>query len=417
MLAASVALNVLLVLLLLRTAAPRRGPSPARELWDRDSATEVSGSKFRQPIAGRLAARSSSVPTPWSQITSTNLEQYAANLRRAGCPEETLCDILGPAVERQFEEADSRRPVPAVADFWAMGESRQRQRQENAQRQADLLEEKGRLRAMLTCDALPAEGMDDLEVRLVMEWISGFLGPERQDALLRWGMAAEARATQWKARTEGLPLPEEMAVIRKEQEDFLRRLEPLITASEWEEAALRLTYLFESDEFDAPEVRQALALTPQELRELCRIENSQENQVLGEVDRFRELLGEEIPVRISAELEAEFHALLGEARYRELRRQRDPAFGEAKQLEAESGLPPEVPDQVHGVLESFRAEIPHLRSQWGAARESGRRQLQERRDEVRQQLQDLLTGLPEEEQQRLVRDWTDEVIRSHWNLP
>jgi len=421
MLAASVALNVLLVLLLLRAAAHSQRPSAARGFRDRDSAAEVSGSKFRPTIAGRpkIGASAAPTPTPWSRIASTNFAQYAANLRHAGCPEETLCDILGPAVERHFEDEDSRRGAPAGTDFWAMGESRRRQRQEDAQRRADLLEEKDRLRAVLTCAAMPDDDLDDLGVRLVMEWIAGFLGPERQEALIRWGVAAEARAVQWEARTEGLPLPEEVAAIRKEREDFLRRLEPLITESEWEEAALRLTYLFESDRFVTSEARQALtpALTPEELRELCRIENSRENRVLGEVDRFRELLGEALPVRTSAELEAEFQALLGEARSQEFLRQRDPAFNEAKQVAVESGLPPEVPDQIHGVLESFRADIPGLRSQWGATREPGRHRLQERRDEVRQQLQDLLAGLPEEERERLVREWTDGVIRSHWNRP
>jgi len=36
--------------------------------------------------------------TPWSRLVSDDLSEFAARLRAAGCPDQTVCDILMPRI-------------------------------------------------------------------------------------------------------------------------------------------------------------------------------------------------------------------------------------------------------------------------------------------------------------------------------
>ncbi len=87
-----------------------------------------------EPSDPQRPARSPSTETivpsrfqTWSTLESTNLLLYAENLRKAGCPEKTVCDIVVPALERW--EADRLSEVSvahsdAGSNYWATGKRR-----------------------------------------------------------------------------------------------------------------------------------------------------------------------------------------------------------------------------------------------------------------------------------------------------
>src|SRR5687767_1641565 len=90
----SVALNLLLAAVLLRPKSEKPAPALAPEV--------------QQPVASRrpVTTRPTLAPMPssfhWSQLESSDFQQYMANLRGIGCPEETVRDLVLAEVNKLY---------------------------------------------------------------------------------------------------------------------------------------------------------------------------------------------------------------------------------------------------------------------------------------------------------------------------
>src|SRR5262249_29295128 len=103
----------------------------------------------RSRPAWQLKARTSSPKTPWESVASADLAKYADNLRRVGCPEQTIKEILLAEVNRRFatrEQALKVRPDDVAP--WEKAATYDRHSSEGKLRQ--LLEEKRSLMKELT---------------------------------------------------------------------------------------------------------------------------------------------------------------------------------------------------------------------------------------------------------------------------
>lgn len=85
----------------------------------------------------------------WSQIESNDFREFAANLRQAGCPEETLCDVIRPAILRSFNGRKGQ--LAQGGNYWATGESRRALRANAAAAEIGQNEAQDRLLAELAC--------------------------------------------------------------------------------------------------------------------------------------------------------------------------------------------------------------------------------------------------------------------------
>ena len=59
----------------------------------------------------------------WSQIEADDYQTYAENLRRIGCPEETIRDLVKQDLDKLYDQrkADILSKAPARKEFWKSG--------------------------------------------------------------------------------------------------------------------------------------------------------------------------------------------------------------------------------------------------------------------------------------------------------
>ena len=351
----------------------------------------------------------------WSRLESTNLTEFAANLRRVGCPDGTVCDILRPVIERDHgvRQAQAR----FIGDFWATGDRRREQRRQSTARRAALTEERDRLLSELACGPREPKEFDNPSVRLPIELVAGFLGRDRQGGLLALIAEAESRRQWWMERIDRQPWPEDLAAIRRERDAFAARLERILPGADRDELEFRLVAVAKHDFMDSGGRLERLGLTAAELREFCRIERDGERSPLDELLQFSRLLDDEPAKSDKAEAVQRMRALLGDERFADWQRQNDPAFQHAEQFASDFKQPAGTASQVHQVMEELRAELPGLRTAWDTDREAVRHAVQERRAEFRRRLAELLAGVPADRRDGAIDAWVDTAIREAWHQP
>jgi hypothetical protein len=104
-----------------------------------------------RPVRVRTAAEAtpappavSSVPAAfdWSQVASTNLAQYATNLRAIGCPNEIIREVILAVVNEDFVRRRHAIFEPIHAQFWelmAQPEHFKKDGDENTERRSNQL--------------------------------------------------------------------------------------------------------------------------------------------------------------------------------------------------------------------------------------------------------------------------------------
>lgn len=412
--AGSVLLNVALAVGLAWPGVHRAfsgGQEREQSRADRDSPARVDAA--RTPANPRQSQpRQRSV---WSRLESTNLTEFAANLRRVGCPDETVCDILRPVIERDY--AVRQEQARFTGDFWATGDRRRQLRRRSIDQRAALTEERDRLLSEMVCGPREPKDFDNPTSRLMIELLTGFLGRDRQNGLLTLITEAEARRQGWQERIDGVPLPEDLAAIHRERDAFAARLERLLPGADREELELRIVAMVKHEAMGRGDRMASLDLTADELREFCRIGRDGETSPLDELMQFSKLLDDAPAKRGEAETAARLRALLGDGRFADWQRQNDPAFQHAEQFDKDFKQPAGTASQVHQVMEELRAELPGLRTAWDTDREAVRHAVQERRAEFRRRLAELLAGVPAARRDGAIDAWVDAAIREAWRQP
>ncbi|MEI6356039.1 MAG: hypothetical protein WCP53_02930, partial [Verrucomicrobiota bacterium] len=113
--------------------------------------------------------------------------------------------------------------------------------------------------------------------------MTGFLGRDRQTSLLSLIAEAETRRQGWQERIDGVPLPEDLAAIRRERDAFAARLDRLLPGADREELELRIVEFAKHAILNRGDGMASLGLTADELREFCRIGRDGETSVLDEL--------------------------------------------------------------------------------------------------------------------------------------
>ncbi len=351
----------------------------------------------------------------WSRLESTNLTEFAANLRRVGCPDETVCDILRPVIER--DHAVRQEQARFIGDFWATGDRRREQRRRSIDQRAALTEERDRLLSELACGPREPKDFDTPSTRLVIELLTGFLGSDRQSHLLTLITEAEARRQWWQERIDGVPLPEDLAAIRRERDAFAARLDRLLPGADRDELELRIVAMVKHEAMGRADRMAGLGLTAVELREFCRIERDADTSPLEELMQFSRLLDDAPAKRDEAGTAERLRALLGDERFGDWQRQNDPAFQHAEQFAKDFKQPAGTAARVHQEMERLRAELPGLRTAWDTDREAVRHAVQERRVEFRRRLTEILAGVPADRRDGAIEAWVETAIREAWRQP
>ncbi len=99
-------MNVLMLASLLWRGWNGRDANPG--MMDANDNMAVAGERN----APRSSSGNGSQPFHWSQIESTDYRTYVANLRRIGCPEATIRDIIAADVHSLYERQRAQIPKP-----------------------------------------------------------------------------------------------------------------------------------------------------------------------------------------------------------------------------------------------------------------------------------------------------------------
>lgn len=379
------------------------------------------GATKHASVAGAAASRAGTTgggshgtrvqASPWSRLESDDPRILAANLRNAGCPEQTVCDLVRLAVNRWFDRR--RREIGRNDPFWATGRARAALRERHASALRALADDKVAMVRALTCGFDFKESERDLDIFALIEFFSGFLGPAKQQMLLQFALEQQARQELVDDNLVPMTgLAEDLQAEKALAEDVRAKLDQILTQAERRELELRLC-LLQATGFGGSEVSsERLPLTAAELKEFARIKSRVEGSMLEELFRLDRRTN---PPRSSEEdAERALQALLGEARYAVYQRLTDPIYQRAEALAGAAKLPVELADRTYEITLGFASDLAPIRTAWDDNPDEARRTLLAWRAAQRSRLEALLAGIPEGERKGMAQMAVDEAIRAAW---
>jgi hypothetical protein len=228
-------LNLLLGAWLL--AADRHAKSDGATPHESQSATKSVSAPAQDDTPNlahpRPGVRAPVPETPFAQVYSTDLKQFAANLRAHRCPEETTKDILTAEIHRRYKaQEEALRPTPAdhVPAGWSPRTSepklieRRQQASALARTQAELL---GEALGYEVPIPLPLYAMTTADLKLETELLGS--SPAASGTLRRINENYWAGVQSLQQRTKGFWLPEdlnELERLKDQRKEALRALGP-----------------------------------------------------------------------------------------------------------------------------------------------------------------------------------------------
>lgn len=174
----------------------------------------------------------------WETVESADYQQYIANLRAIGCPEETIHDIIRADVNKLFEsrKAATREPF----EYWKTGNlMAQLMDQDKIKAHTEMNKEKGELlKTLLGADA---KLDDNLMAQMYnpMEQMLDFLPGEKQSQLMSKLQTWQAEAM--KLVGGGSPDAGDLAELSKVRDKIEAELNVMLTPQEKRDYDLRLS--------------------------------------------------------------------------------------------------------------------------------------------------------------------------------
>ena len=304
----------------------------------------------------------------WQQIRATDYAAYVRNLRALGCPEASIIDLVVGEVTAQFTERLRAQAPQGPYRFWesaspasAAERARLRQLQMSLeQERRELLVQllgPGALRAMAKY-----RPWNDADPQL------------EQLAFLPEGKRAQLLAIDQKfiePAAEEVALMSEAALQRVAAERERQRAEiaALLSPQELEELDLRKS---ETAQRLRDELR-GFAASEAEFRQLFRVRRAYEATLATNTD-VRDPNVLEVRIQAERRFAEEARAALGEQRYGEYQRARDPDFKNALQLTQFYSLPDDVATRVYDLKRDVDARAEAISAN-AALSEARRREL------------------------------------------
>lgn len=330
-------------------------------------APELSGQTNHRPVRLRLqplpdvGVRTHVQNLDWRSIESDDYATYVANLRRIGCPEATIRDILLADIDQLF--AARRRALespPADWEFWrhpdemardpAVLEEAERRRQDLAA----LERERRRMIAELLGPSAAQAELADRKESLLRNRSLQFLPPDKREAV------AEALA-RWQHHVSSDPLPEDADAARESIASAHRLLEDqlaaLLTPQERDEYEMRTSRIAEQ----LRERLRGFGASREEFEALFRLERETERDIAA-IAASGDPQAEDRILAARIELEQQTQDILGQDRFSDYQRAQDGDYQILYSLALAHQVPAAVANEVWDMRHTVQEHADHIRA-------------------------------------------------------
>ena len=311
----SLVLNALLLLAVGWRWQPRvAGRWMALEHGSRTTAERGSGIQGSGNPTDSTAAPGGAVPAfAWSQLNVHDWPMYRDGLRRIGCPEFKVHEILEPLVYRNYADKVRDLTMPMANRYWEFvsGKSDKGMKQLTEAVGALAEKEKEALKSLFgSADApTPPPSADDDDPRL------GFLPASLREEVAAAQVRHQERLQEF-SKTAPPDMPKRDAAVRAMQQELDQELAGLLSPEQWAE------YQRRNSEHAGLRSVEGVTLSEKELAEIIRLK---EENKLSPPELSRELSG-----------------LLGPSRFAELERAQQPGYQELLRLSQRLDASPET---------------------------------------------------------------------------
>jgi hypothetical protein len=371
-----------------QTAPPPATSQPVVALVPRAANPASTGGA--EPV---LAPAAEPAQPGWKDLETDDLKEFVRRLRGAGCPEETVQDIILAEVNRRFSARESRIwPDRYVSKpYWEtpkndpaeQKKSRERMRQERA-----LREEKSALLADLLGvdpekERRKAEGADQWQ-----DWSQrrvDFLPESKREAAAKYLDEFEDKMQDFYARNRGLYDSQYRAEQRQLEAERLQGLAQFLTPEELREYELRQTQLANQLSHDL----RGMTLNRDQYEAIYDIRKKYGDSIYnyGDIETKE---GRDKVQETQKALKAEIAAALGPSLGKEYERAQDYSYQELVRLAKRNDLPADTASKVYEMKEAAEATVKQLQANQDLTAEKRQQALAQVREETEKTIKTAL---------------------------
>ncbi len=334
-------------------------------------------------------------PFHWSQIEADDYQTYVENLRRIGCPEETIRDLVKRDLDKLYDQrkADILSKAPARKEYWKTGNPSALSQPSGATRSqlAQLDREKNEVLgdlfgqqgvAAINRPSPLARARSQAKSGYAMDFI-----PEETKAQLNT-VEQEFGSQLLRKMAQGATDAQDMAEIRQLRQDRDGRIATMLTPEQKMEYDLRKSptaanMRLQMDGFDPSEdeFRDIFAARKAFDNEHGVVPGSSISPADAEVRQFAE-----------QEMNNQIRSSLGDDRYQDYMRQTDYDYKSIHKITQRQGLGENISAQVYQMKGSAEELAREIRMNPGLAIEERQMQLGQIRNETSRSIESMLGG-------------------------
>ena len=304
----------------------------------------------RRALPAAFSARPVEDSFRWEALESSDYQTFIENLRRIGCPEETICDLIVADVNKSYAAKLAAAAKRASGGFWLSGQKR---RQLNTEAESELNKLNAERREILTQLLGPNGDKQptlDASSLLQEEAAYGFLSAEKRGLLRDLLQRHQEEEELLQRQSKGLLTTEDRAAWQALQTRRRDELAALLSPAELEDYHLRTSSA-------AQNVRSKLGgmdVSEQDFREMYRIRKSYEDAVaqLGEAASD----GSEQRQLLRQKRDEQVRSYLGDQRYAQFQRSQDFEYQDLSGLASRHNLPGETVDKAYTINQAAREQ-------------------------------------------------------------
>lgn len=357
----SILLNLALAvaaLLVLRKPSPATVAAPGIEKAPTHSITEAPENLSSNPPPEMVCLTNA---FRWQSLESTNYAELVANLRKVGCPDRTIRDLIFADAERRYAELQSLPGEPI--SFWVAGKERAAagRRTEAARTEAQSAL-RAELRGLFGVDWSPEEGeARDLRFQALSRLIVGPVTDEQHERAWRWLMSTVELGQKFRSDRNRIWLTADTAEWQKIIAAKQAQVEQIFGPVAYEEFQARTTVLEEMFESRGIQVKE-LELTPEELRKVCLLK-VRELGWLGDLFDLERNRSEEDLEAKKAAFTTATKDILSPEHFEELVRVQDDDYRNILEVTRDNNLPRTSAQKIYEVRQLADAEYRRLKTE------------------------------------------------------